>query len=583
MRVKQCVFVKVIVPGGTINLASSTSLSVDGGATLNLTNASGLNGFSSAASLTLAGAGAGNISGPLSLSSGSLTVSGGTWTVGPNNSYTGLTTINGGGLFITGPLSLGPVPGSFNASDVTLNGGVLGAGANVTLNDGNIGIQLGGNATISVVTNATFIISNQISATSGALTLTKAGPGTLVLQGANPFGGTLDVDTISTTANDGTLVIANNGAIANIPAIPGLPFIFIANNNAGSSTLALNGSLGSITIAQDIQLSGRNVAVQAIENIIGNNTVSGNFEFTNGGGDYIFQSDAGTLTMTAPLPYNTPTTSTRTVTFQGAGAIVMSGGIQDGSFNGTSNIAMNVIFNGPGLLSLPVANTYSGFTDVSNGVLSLTGSLNSIGGVTVAGGLLVGNGSITGPVAVIPGGAIEAGVTNAIGTLALGNSLTLSGNTIVKINKTGGTHDLFTAQSSVTYGGTLTVTNLSGTLALGDNFTLFTPGASASNFSNIVGSPGPGLGYSFANGVLSVVNGIPTTPTNITFSVSGNVLTLSWPPSYKGWTLQAQTNSLSVGLGTNWVNVPNSASVISTNITMNPATPAVFYRLMYTH
>jgi fibronectin-binding autotransporter adhesin len=569
--------------GGTISLASSTSLSVDSGATLNLTNASGLNGSSAAASLTLAGAGTGNISGPLSLSSGSLTVSGGTWTVAPNNNYTGLTTINGGGLFITGPLSLGPVPGSFNASDVTLNGGVLGAAANVTLNDGNIGIELGGNATISVVTNVTFVISNQISATSGAVTLTKAGPGTLILQGANPFGGNLDVDTISTTANDGTLVIANNGAIANIPVLAGVPFIFIANNNGGSSTLALNGSSGSITIAPDIQLSGRNVTVQAIENIIGNNTISGNFEITNGGGNYIFQSDAGTLNLTAPLPFNTPTNSTRTITFQGTGAILMSGGIQDGSFNGTSNIAINVIYNGPGLLSLPVANPYSGFTAISNGVLSLTGSMKSIGGVTVAGGLLAGNGSITGPVAVNGGGAIEAGATNAIGTLTLGSSLTLSGNTMVKINKTAGTHDLFTGQSSVTYGGTLTVTNLSGTLALGDSFTLFTPGASASNFSNIAGSPGAGLAYSFANGVLSVVNGIPTTPTNITFSVSGNVLTLSWPLSYKGWTLQAQTNSLNIGLGTNWVNVPNSASVTSTNITMNPAAPTVFYRLTYTH
>jgi len=29
--------------------------------------------------------------------------------------------------------------------------------------------------------------------------------------------------------------------------------------------------------------------------------------------------------------------------------------------------------------------------------------------------------------------------------------------------------------------------------------------------------------------------------------------------------------------------VPNSASVTSTNITMNPAAPTVFYRLTYTH
>lgn len=118
---------------------------------------------------------------------------------------------------------------------------------------------------------------------------------------------------------------------------------------------------------------------------------------------------------------------------------------------------------------------------VSNGVLSLTGIIGSTNGVSVAGGLLVGTGTVVGPVAVQPGGAIEAGSTNTIGSLQISNTLVLSGNTIVKINKGGGsTHDLFTGQTSITYGGTLTVTNLSGILTTSDTFTLFSPGASAS-------------------------------------------------------------------------------------------------------
>ena len=133
----------------------------------------------------------------------------------------------------------------------------------------------------------------------------------------------------------------------------------------------------------------------------------------------------------------------------------------------------------------------------------------------------------------------------------------------------------------MTYGGTLTVTNLAGTLALGDHFTLFSPGTSASSFSSIIGSPGLGLAYTFANGVLSVVNGPATNPTNIVFAVNGNTLTLSWPADHLGWTLQAQTNSLGVGVSTNWVRVPGSSSVISTNIIMNPTNPTVFYRLVY--
>jgi autotransporter-associated beta strand protein len=565
--------------GGAITLASSTTLSVDGSATLNLTNASGLNGASASASLTLAGSGAGNVGGPLSLNSGSLAVNGGTWTVAPNNNFTGLTTINGGSLYIAGPLSLGPVPGSFTANDVTLNGGALGAAANVILDDGNIGIQLSASSSISVLTNVIFTISNQISSTSGAYTLEKTGPGTLVLDGANPFDGTLDVDSASTTANDGMLIVANNAAIANIPVVAGIPFIFFGDNNGGSSTLGLNGSNGSITVAPDISLTGRNVFVPAIENLAGNNTVSGNITLAVGGGFYIFQSDAGVLSLTAPLPYATPTSSSRTFTFQGAGAISMNGVIQDGSNNGASNIWINVIQNGPGLLNLSAANTYSGFTSVSNGVLSLTGNLNSLGGVTVAGGLLVGNGSITGPVTVNPGGAIETGTTNAIGTLMLANTLTLSGNTIAKINAASSASDLFSGPTSVTYGGALTVTNVAGTLALGNSFTLFNPGASAGNFSSIIGSPGAGLAYSFANGVLTVVKGPALNSTNIVFSLASNILTLSWPADHLGWVLQMQTNSISTGLGTNWVNVSGSTSVTRTNITINPLDPTAFFRL----
>ncbi len=570
--------------GGPITLFSDTALSVDGGATLNLTNASGLNGFGTNINLTLAGAGAGNIGGPMALGTGNLVVSGGTWTVAPINSYSGLTTINGGALFITGPLSLSQPPAAFNASQVTLNGGTFGAATNVTLNDGNIGINLTANSTITVNnTNATLTISNDINV-GASLTLTKTGSGTLVLNGANDFFGTFNVDGNSTSANDGTTVIANNAAIANILAVPGIPFINIRNNNGGSSILALDGTSGGITIAPDIGLSGRNVGVPAIENLAGNNAISGNFTLNVGGTFYIIQSDNGTLALTAsPLPYATTTNGNRTFTFQGAGNISVPGVIQDGSLNPVgTNVWIYVVKTGPGLLNLSAANTYTGTTVVSNGVLSLTGSIGSTNGADVAGGLLVGTGSVAGPVTVEPGGAIEAGSTNTIGTLNLGGALSLSGNTIVKINKgAGSAHDSFSGQSSVTYGGTLTVTNLSGTLTTSDTFTLFSPGASASNFSSISGSPGAGLAYSFTNGVLSIVTAPVFTPTNITFSLSGNTLTLSWPANPSGWILQAQTNSSSAGLGTNWVDVAGSGSSNTNVITINPANPTVFYRLRH--
>lgn len=75
--------------------------------------------------------------------------------------------------------------------------------------------------------------------------------------------------------------------------------------------------------------------------------------------------------------------------------------------------------------------------------------------------------------------------------------------------------------------------------------------------------------------------GVATNPTNIVTSVSGNVLTLSWPADHIGWRLQAQTNSLSTGLSTNWTDVAGSTSVNSVNMTINPANGAVFYRMVY--
>jgi hypothetical protein len=74
---------------------------------------------------------------------------------------------------------------------------------------------------------------------------------------------------------------------------------------------------------------------------------------------------------------------------------------------------------------------------------------------------------------------------------------------------------------------------------------------------------------------------VALTPTNITAVLSGNALTLSWPADHLGWRLQVQTNSLAAGFGTNWVTLPGSELVTGTNITINSANGAVFYRMVY--
>jgi hypothetical protein len=65
----------------------------------------------------------------------------------------------------------------------------------------------------------------------------------------------------------------------------------------------------------------------------------------------------------------------------------------------------------------------------------------------------------------------------------------------------------------------------------------------------------------------------------ITSSVSSNQLSLSWPASNLGWYLQSQTNTLSMGIDTNWVDVPGSETGTNSVITIDPANSTVFFRL----
>ena len=94
---------------------------------------------------------------------------------------------------------------------------------------------------------------------------------------------------------------------------------------------------------------------------------------------------------------------------------------------------------------------------------------------------------------------------------------------------------------------------------------------------------GPGLTWNWTpgNGTLSVIQSIATNPTNLTAVVNGSHLDLSWPADYTGWRLEVQTNSLGVGIATNWSTWPGSAATNAVSVPIDPANPTVFYRLAY--
>jgi hypothetical protein len=87
--------------------------------------------------------------------------------------------------------------------------------------------------------------------------------------------------------------------------------------------------------------------------------------------------------------------------------------------------------------------------------------------------------------------------------------------------------------------------------------------------------------YLSGSGSLLVAVSVATNPTNLVAKVTSGSLVLSWPADHLGWRLQAQTNSLTTGLRTNWVDVPNTATVNAVTNPINPANGSVFYRMVY--
>jgi hypothetical protein len=72
-----------------------------------------------------------------------------------------------------------------------------------------------------------------------------------------------------------------------------------------------------------------------------------------------------------------------------------------------------------------------------------------------------------------------------------------------------------------------------------------------------------------------------TIPTNVTMQITANLLTLSWPSDHLGWRLQVQTNDLTQGLGTNWVDVAGSTATNQLAIPINTTDASIFYRLAF--
>jgi len=442
----------------------------------------------------------------------------------------------------------------------------------------------------------------------------------------------------STNAGNGHLVIGDATTTGYYTNSAGANSYFRVGIGAGTATIdVVNGSLTMKRGETNFLAYGGTNGSKTVINIYTNGTIitAGSFALQTGAtpGNAVINFNGGAIVANSSSLSNLFDSSVTVNLLDGGGTIDTSGkttiGMSAPILNGGTGVGVLTIRNsnpsstGTGKLTFTKQNTYTGPTLIQNtypntvlalaGTIALTNSsiinLNSgnayldvsgrvDGKLTVVNNQkLMGYGTIIGNTVIQAGGTLQLGGNStfgqAIGTLTNNGSLTLSGKTVVSLDESASPSNSAMVVSGVitnTGGATLVVTNLGPTLNVGDTFYVFSQGVSNGVAMTII----PPTGVTLANNlavdgsiqVLTVTPPVNTTPTNITATVTGggSTLTLAWPADHTGWHLQIQTNSLSVGLVTNaanWVTLPGSQLVNSTNLPINPANGAVFYRMVY--
>ncbi|MGN6556146.1 MAG: beta strand repeat-containing protein, partial [Verrucomicrobiota bacterium] len=541
----------VIIEGGTVRLSGSADRVPTNG-TVTLADVAGatfdLNGVNQALAALDGG---GLIGGNVTLGTGDLTI------IGDGGNYAGV--ISGAGKIIkdgsgaqvlsganlqTGGARV--VAGTLTVANTTGSG--TGPGS-VSVESTNAILRIGdgganGSLAVSTISNEGLVVLNRSDDFTFDTLIT--GGGSFRKENTN----NVVTITIANTYTNGTAIMGGGLRISNAGALgdtTGSTFI----GNDATARLELTGNL---TLLEPIRISQKQTAagnVPGVLNISGINTLAGPIELPAGGSYWTVQSAAGNLIVSGPIT-NTTTSNVRTLWLSGAG---------DGEWNtdlpngvGSTGALRK---DGTGTWKIGSTVTYTGPTVVSNGTLLVNGAIMASSAVTVSGGSLGGNGAISVPVTVGTLGTLAPG-DGGIGKLSVFNSLTLSGTTTVELNKSGATvtNDQVSVLTTLTQGGTLNVT-LTGTVTGGEVFTLFTAGTFTGAFDTINLPALPGTltwdtSNLAVNGTLAISGSAQPT---LNFSQAAGVLTLSWAEA--GYKLQAQTNTLAVGLSSNWADYPN--------------------------
>jgi hypothetical protein len=199
---------------------------------------------------------------------------------------------------------------------------------------------------------------------------------------------------------------------------------------------------------------------------------------------------------------------------------------------------------------------------------------------------LQGNGAVNGSLSAGFGSIVTPGAdATTIGSLSVSSSVTLGGNTVMKIDPVAAACDTISA-SNVTYSGTLILTNITpAPLAPGSSYRLFNAAHFAGTVASIIPArPGPSLAWDIGNLAVTgyiAVEGVPR-PDISSFTQLGASLSFHATNgvSSASYTLLASTNLLApLAQWTPLFTTTPGASGNFTFTTTNPGVPQMFYIL----
>lgn len=562
------------------------------------------------ASLTKAGSGSVALSGANTYSGGT-TVAGGQLNInnggnGPANSAIGtgpLTLALGAKLDNTSgqPVTLQPTIAHNWQDDWTYVG-------SASLNTGDGAITLGSSVVVVTVAGNTLEVGGAISDNGNAYKLVKAGNGTLALGADSYWTGGIQLDagllqlktanglgsgvfTISGSASmdnlsgaDMTLggissvMLPTSGTITYLGTSHSLDFGIADVNQSGQGTKVLNVVNNRLTFGGNF-VSGNSIMIKTGQGtlVLAGSASGQNSQFVGEVNEGVlelahdFGSAIGTGNSSLGILVQSNAVARLAGTFENqipndADTRLNAGGVFD--MNGKSEILRTLgMTNGVLRNDLPA----SASTLTANAVV-LT-SANNVFDVPSNDAWLYVAGNVTGTGSLVKSGL---GVVDLQG----GNSYT--GNTTVS-NGTLTLNAPFLAATSTVTVHTNALLGSHGVLNL--NFAGSETNTVAALVLGGVSKP-EGVysattdpGYLAGTGRLQVSAVVATNPTNISFSVSGNTLSLSWPGDHLGWTLE--TNAVSVVTPAAWFPYPGSALVTNVDISINPAATNVFFRLIY--